>query len=92
MFAWADGRLFQQAVEQAGKSVTQKTVLAALRTIKDFTNNGMISPANPSSKTSGNHCYILWQLNNGKFSRVADPAVTKSNPGGYRCDGKWVAK
>jgi hypothetical protein len=92
MFAWADGRLFQQAVEHAGKTVNQKSVITALRKIKDFSNNGMISPTTPSSKSSGNHCYILWQLQNGKFSRQADPPVTKSNPGGYRCDGKWVKK
>jgi len=92
MFAWADGRLFQQAMENAGKSITQASVLSALKHVKNFDNFGMISPANPASKTSGNHCYILWQLNNGTFSRIADPAVTKSNPGGFRCDGKWVAK
>ncbi len=92
MFAWVDGRLFQQAVENAGKKITQQTVLAALRKVKNYTDNGVISPANPGSKTSGNHCYILWQLNNGVFSRIADPAVTSSNPGGYRCDGQWVKK
>jgi hypothetical protein len=92
MYAWADGRMFQQAMENAGKSITQASLLSALKKLKNFSNAGMVSPVTPSSKATGAHCYILWQLNNGKFSRVADPPVTKSNPGGYRCDGTYILK
>jgi hypothetical protein len=92
MYSWAEGRLFQQAMEHAGKAVTQKTVLAALRKIANYTNGGMVAPATPSSKSTGAHCYILWQLENGTFSRVADPPVTAGNQGGYRCDGSYISK
>ncbi|HEX3823605.1 MAG TPA: ABC transporter substrate-binding protein [Mycobacteriales bacterium] len=84
MFAWADGRMFQQAYANSGKTANRASVLAALRKIKNFSDNGLIAPTNPGSKTTGNHCYILWQLENGQFSRMSDP---KS---GYRCDGTFL--
>lgn len=85
MFAWCDGVMFQQALEHAGKKITQQTVLAALHKIKNFTADGITAPSNPSSKTTGNTCYILWQFQNGSFSR-------QSPASGFRCDGRFVAK
>ena len=41
--------------------------------------NGLVAPMTPSSKAAGVHCYLLWQLQNGKYSRIDDPAT------GYRC-------
>ena len=84
MFAWADGRLFQQAFEHAGATVNRQTVIAELKKIKNFSDGGLIAPTDPSSKTTGNHCYILWQLQNGQFSRMSDPKT------GYRCDGTFL--
>jgi hypothetical protein len=84
MYVWSAGRLLQQAIENAGPTLNRKTVLASLNKIHNFTNNGMLEPATPSSKTVGGHCYILWELHNGQFSRVDDPAT------GYRCDGKFL--
>ena len=83
MFAWADGRMLQQAYEHA-KTGNRAGVMAALRKLKNWDDNGLISPTTPSSKTTGNHCYILWQLQNGAFSRVADPKT------GFRCDGGFL--
>jgi Periplasmic binding protein len=84
MFAWADARLFQQAYENAGPNATRASVLAALGRIKNFSDHGLIAPTDPGSKTVGNHCYILWQLQGGTFSRMSDP---KS---GFRCDGTFL--
>ncbi|HVT64932.1 MAG TPA: ABC transporter substrate-binding protein [Mycobacteriales bacterium] len=89
MFAWASGRLFQQAMENAGPTLNRKTVLAALHKIKNFDANGMISPETPSSKSTGVHCYILWQFKDGKFQRQADPPISGPTKG-YRCDGRFV--
>lgn len=89
MFAWASGVMLQQAMESAGPTLNRKTVIAALRKIKNFTANGMISPETPSSKTEGVHCYILWQFHNGGFQRLADPPINAAT-GGYRCDGRFV--
>jgi ABC-type branched-subunit amino acid transport system substrate-binding protein len=85
MYAWADGRLFQQAFEHAGSSDSRQSVVAALRKIHNFSANGLISPRNPGEKP-GVHCYILWQLQNGAFSRVDDPKT------GYRCDGHFLPR
>jgi ABC-type branched-subunit amino acid transport system substrate-binding protein len=84
MFAWADGRMFQQAFQNAGPTASRASVLAALGKIKSFSDHGLIAPTDPGSKTTGNHCYILWQLQGGQFSRTADP---KS---GFRCDGEFL--
>lgn len=84
MYVWSAGRLLQQAIENAGPTLNRKTVLASLDKIHNYTNNGMLEPATPSSKTVGGHCYLLWELRNGQFSRVDDPAT------GYRCDGKFL--
>jgi hypothetical protein len=86
LYAWAYGRLFQQAFGAAGPTANRRTVLAALDKIHNFTAGGIMAPSNPASKTSGTHCYILWQLSNGHFSREADPKT------GYRCDGKFLPK
>jgi hypothetical protein len=84
MFAWADGRMFQQAFANAGKTANRKSVLAALGKIKNFSDNGLLAPTDPGSKTTGDHCYILWQLENGQFQRMSDPKT------GYRCDGTFL--
>ncbi len=89
MFAWASGRMLEYAMEHAGPRLSRQSVLAALRKIKTYTANGMIAPEQPSSKTTGVHCYILWQFVNGQFQRQADPPI--SGPGGgFRCDGRFV--
>jgi hypothetical protein len=83
LFAWVDGRMFQKAFESSGATANRQTVLAALHKIRNFSDRGIMSPANPSSKGEGNVCYLTWKLNNGVFSRQA-PAK------GYRCDGNYV--
>jgi ABC-type branched-subunit amino acid transport system substrate-binding protein len=84
MYVWSAGRLMQQAIENAGPTLNRKSVLASLDKIHNFTDNGLLVPSTPSSKTEGGHCYLLWELRNGQFSRVDDPAS------GFRCDGKFL--
>ena len=89
MFAWASGRMLEYAMEHAGPTLNRKSVLTALHKIKNFTANGMIAPATPSSKTEGVHCYVLWEFKGGKFQRQASPAISGPT-GGYRCDGRFL--
>lgn len=84
LFAWAEGRLFQQAFEHAGPTINRSTLMAALRKITNFSADGIVAPVNPNSHTQGPYCYILWQFHNGQFQRVDDPAT------GYRCDGRFL--
>jgi ABC-type branched-subunit amino acid transport system substrate-binding protein len=83
MFAWSGGRMLQYAFEHA-KQGTQAGVQTALKAMKKWDDNGLIAPNTPSSKTTGNTCYVLWQLQNSQFSRVASPKA------GFRCDGRFV--
>jgi len=84
LFAWADGLMFQWGVEHAGKTLTQASLIAALKKLKNFDGNGIVAPATPSSKTSGVNCYIIWKVVGNGFERSGDPA---SN---YRCDGRFL--
>jgi ABC-type branched-subunit amino acid transport system substrate-binding protein len=85
MFAWAEARLFQQAFENAGSTINRKTLIASAGKINNYSANGLVGPVNPSSKSEGVHCYILWKLHNNAFERLSDPAT------GYRCDGRFLA-
>ena len=76
--------MLQYAFEHAGPTINRQTLTAALKKIKGFSDGGLISPTVPSSKTTGNHCYVLWQLENGTFGRMNDPKT------GYRCDGSFL--
>jgi len=84
LFAWASGRLFQQAFNAAGPHVNRAALMDQLRKIQQFTANGIVAPMTPTDKKGGVKCYILWQVHAGKFSRVDDPAT------GYRCDGQFL--
>jgi ABC-type branched-subunit amino acid transport system substrate-binding protein len=84
MYAWVSMEMFQQGVETAGPTINRQTVTTALRKIKNFTGGGIIAPRNPGER-AGVHCYIIWQLENGQFSRVDDPKST------FRCDSTFKA-
>ena len=84
LFAWASGRLFQQAFEKAGAHVNRASLLSELAKITSYNANGIIAPVDPTAKHGGVKCYILWQFHNGQFQRIDDPAT------GYRCDGQFL--
>jgi ABC-type branched-subunit amino acid transport system substrate-binding protein len=84
LFAWASGRLVQETMQKLGSKATRATLMAALHNIHSYTANGIVAPVDPNDKRGGVKCYVLWQLHNGKFARVDDPAT------GYRCDGQFL--
>ena len=84
LFAWASGRLFQQAFTSLGSHASRSSLLSALSKITNYNDNGIIAPVDPTAKHGGVKCYILWQFHNGKFERIDDPAT------GYRCDGQFL--
>jgi ABC-type branched-subunit amino acid transport system substrate-binding protein len=82
-FAWASGRLLFQAMEKAGAKAKRADVVAALKAIPEFSDEGMLAPAGPAAKRPPT-CGIVTVLNAGKFERVDSP------PPGYRCaDGPY---
>ncbi|HEV3353661.1 MAG TPA: ABC transporter substrate-binding protein [Acidimicrobiales bacterium] len=77
-FGWESARLFVQALTAAGAKPTRASVMAQLKQIDNFDGNGMLAPAGPASKRPPN-CFIVINVQNGKFVR-ADP------PSGYICN------
>ena len=73
-----------QSFEKAGSHANRASVMAAMRQVKDFTDNGIVAPLTPTDKQGGVKCYVLWTFHNGQFQRVDEPAT------GYRCDGRFL--
>lgn len=72
--AFASGLLFQQAVEQAVEAggvnnVTRAAVFEQLANINDFDAGGMIGVTDVGAHETTS-CYVLLQVQNGKFKRV----------------------
>jgi ABC-type branched-subunit amino acid transport system substrate-binding protein len=83
-FGWSETRLLIQAMQAAGAKLTRPSVLAELRKIETFDDHGFLAPAGPASKRPAT-CYIILQVQHGKFVRYDSP------PPGYRCGdgGYW---
>jgi ABC-type branched-subunit amino acid transport system substrate-binding protein len=83
VYGWASARLFVQALQAAGPKATRPSLIAALKNIHQFDSNGIYPPADPAGKQPPG-CYLILQVQGGKFTRVEDP------PQGFRCDGQYV--
>ena len=83
-FGWSETRLLMQAMQAAGAKLTRANVIAELRKIDTFDDHGFIAPAGPGAKRPAT-CYIILQVQHGKFVRYDSP------PPGYRCNdgGYW---
>jgi branched-chain amino acid transport system substrate-binding protein len=81
---WLSAELFVQALREAGTHPSRGSVLQALRGITSFSGSHLVGTGNPSAKKPTN-CYILAQIENGKFQRLDDPPVNGPTHG-YRCD------
>jgi ABC-type branched-subunit amino acid transport system substrate-binding protein len=84
-YAWASGRLIQQALQAAGPQLTRKSLVAALQKIDNFDSNGLVAPAGPASKRQPT-CDMFMRVQGGKFVRI-DPAGK-----GYLCGGSIFTK
>jgi ABC-type branched-subunit amino acid transport system substrate-binding protein len=82
MYGWAEAALFVQALKAAGPHATRAAVMATLRSIHSFSDNGVVGPADPAGKVA-THCYVLWSIHNGNFGRLDTP------PTNFRCDGTF---
>ena len=84
-YAWASGRLLQQALQAAGPQLTRKSLLEALKKIDQFDSNGLVAPAGPASKRQPT-CDMFMQVQGGKFVRIDPPGK------GYLCGGSIFTK
>ena len=83
--AWISGRLFAQAVEQAGPNPTREAVVAALRKVTAYSGNGLMAETNPAGKQPSN-CYAITTIKDGKYVRV-EPADK-----GFLCEGTYFRR
>ncbi len=87
LFGWLSAQLFSQAFVAAGKNPTRGSVLQQLRKITSFNGNYLAATANPAGKVPS-YCYVMAQVVQGKFQRLADPPINGPTHG-YRCDGSY---
>jgi ABC-type branched-subunit amino acid transport system substrate-binding protein len=80
--AWAAAVLFAEAMQAAGPTVTQTSLIQAITNLGPFTANGMDPVTNPG-KHLGPVCEIIVGVRNGQFARL-DPPTS-----GYECKGTY---
>jgi ABC-type branched-subunit amino acid transport system substrate-binding protein len=81
-YSWADAALLVKALEAVGPHLTRQAVVAALAGIHNFNDNGLMAPADTGAKKPSS-CYLILQIQNGKYVKVDDP------PTGFRCDAPY---
>jgi ABC-type branched-subunit amino acid transport system substrate-binding protein len=67
-YAWAAASLFAQLAIQLGGKLTRASLLAAVRQVHNFTNNGMVPPQDVAGKHTPK-CLSVIQYNGGKWVR-----------------------
>ena len=76
-YAWMSGIMLAQALNESG-SVTRASLTAGIKSLTSFTGDGISPPSDPATKTPPN-CYVLIEVQNGKFVRAPE------TPSGFRC-------
>jgi ABC-type branched-subunit amino acid transport system substrate-binding protein len=79
--AWTSALLFKKTLDDVVASkgvngVTRAAVLADVKTIKDFTADGLIGPTDVGQRIP-NPCLITLQVKNGKYERILPTDVGK---------------
>ncbi len=87
-YGWVSAQLFSEALANAGSDPSRGSLLKALSQITNFSGDNIETPVNPAAKTVSN-CYLLGQVANGDYQRIADPPVNSSTHG-YRCDYAYI--
>ena len=88
LYGWLSGELFTQALRNAGTDPSRGSLLEALSKITSFNGGGIVTTADPAGKQVSN-CYLIGQVVNGTFQRLADPPVSSPTKG-YRCDYSYT--
>jgi len=84
---WLAAELFVDGLRNAGTDPSRGSELQALRKITAFQSGNLIPVSNPAGKVPIT-CYLLGQVVDGRFQRLADPPVSGPD-NGFRCDGTY---
>lgn len=80
---WEYMALFVQGLIKAGPDLTRAKLAAALRTVKNFTADGLVPPFDAGTKGAVSKCLALGQVAAGKFQQIVP------KPGQLACGGKF---
>jgi len=69
VFAWSAARLFVQEAAGLGGQLTRARLVAAIRTVRHWTDHGLHAPENVGGKTNGD-CWRFLQLRGGSWRPV----------------------
>ncbi|MCW2494195.1 ABC transporter substrate-binding protein [Jatrophihabitans sp.] len=78
LYAWAAGELFVQEALKLGGKLTRASLIASLKTVNNYTGNGLFGPQHVGQKLTGG-CYGFITLVNGKW--------TREGPKPFSCQG-----
>jgi ABC-type branched-subunit amino acid transport system substrate-binding protein len=81
-FSWAEGRLLFKAMEAVGPKLTRAALIEAVRKVGQWDSYGMISPANPGTKTPPT-CFMVIEVRNARFNRLFPSKGFECGMGGY---------
>ena len=87
LIGWLCAELFVDALRHAGTDPSRGSLLQALRKITTFDSGNLVPVTNPAGKVPVT-CYLLGQVEDGKFQRLDDPPVSSAS-NGFRCDGTY---
>ena len=76
-FSWASGKLLVDGLKAAGAKLTRPGLIAALKTVHSFNDNGLVAQSDPGAKGPPT-CWVAIKVQGGKFVRFQDP------PAAYR--------
>lgn len=66
--AWAAGELFVKSALELGGKLNRASLLAKLRTVNNWTGNGIVAPGDPSQGPSA-RCATMMRIQSGRFVR-----------------------
>jgi hypothetical protein len=90
LYGWTSAELFAQALKAAGPNPTRASLTAQLNKITSFTAGNLLPSGNPS-KNIPPSCWLMVQMNNGKFARIGPSPKSGfiCNPEGNHPSAGW---
>jgi ABC-type branched-subunit amino acid transport system substrate-binding protein len=70
LYAWSATRLFVEKAVALGGKLDRAGIVAAMKSVKDWTGNGLHVPQQVGSKLTAN-CAAIFQLSGGKWSKIS---------------------
>jgi ABC-type branched-subunit amino acid transport system substrate-binding protein len=86
---WASGMLFAQALKAAGANPTRAGLITQLNKVTSFNAGGLLPPGENPAKNIPSKCFLVAQLTNGNWARIAPTKTGWDCKGGYYPRKGW---